>query len=226
MTTLFLMNSSVTAPAKRKEILQRIVTQLFGCSDSSTINVVNVQVFSNSAPLASEVVTFQGVLPVAAKVVVVFGFADVFISLGVLGKRLAGLLSAAFFQASKAVLLRTGTVDEIGITLNALKRGANRHSAFLFPQFTQMQHILFLPVRRATSVAALLGRASGLVQHLADQALAVLKAVASLPVSSQRTRLASLQVGRCLGHLRSAIGAIEDAVFPRFHNLNYELSPL
>jgi len=226
MTTLFLMNSSVAAPAKRKEILQRIVPQLFRRSDSSFVNVMNVQVFSNSAPLAGEVVTLQRVLPVAAKVIVVFSFADVFISIGVLGKRLAGLLSAAFFHASKAVLLRTGTVDEIGITLNALKRGANCYGAFLFPQFTQMQHILFLPARRPASVATLLGRASGLVQHLADEALTLLKAVASLPVSSQRTGLASPQVGRCLWYLRAAIGAIEDAVFPRFHNLNYELSPL
>jgi hypothetical protein len=226
MTTLFVMNSSVTAPAKREEILQRIVPQLFGRSDSSSVNVMNVQVFSNSAPLASEVVTLQCALPVAAKVIVVFSFADVFISLGVLGKRLADLLNTAFLQASKAVLLRTGTVDEIGITLNTLKRGANCYGAFLFPQFTQMQHILFLPVRRAATVAALLGRASGFVEHLADQALAVLKAVASLPVSSQRTGLASPQVGRCLWYLRPAIGAIEDAVLPRFHNLNNELSPL
>jgi hypothetical protein len=220
------MNSSVAAPAKRKEILQRIVPQLFRRSDSSSVNVMNVQVFSNSAPLASEVVTLQCALPVAAKVIVVKCFASVLIPLRIFGKRLAGLLSAAFFQANKAVLLWTGAVCEIGTTLNTLKRGANRHSAFLFPQFTQMQHILFLPVRRTTSVAALLGRASGLVEHLADKALAILKAVASLPVSSQRTRFASLQVGRCLRHLRSAIGAIEDAVFPRFHNLNNELSPL
>jgi hypothetical protein len=226
MTTLFLMNSSVTTPAKRKEILQRIVPQLFGRSDSSSVNVMDMKILSRAAPLASEVVTLQGVLPVATKVVVVFSFADVFISLGVLGKRFAGLLSAAFFQASKAVLLWTGAVDEIGITLNTLKRGANWYGAFLFPQFTQMQHILFLPVRRATSVAALLGRASGLVEHLADKALAVLKTVASLPMSSQRTGLTSPQVGRCLWYLRPAIGAIEDAVFPRFHNLNNELSPL
>jgi hypothetical protein len=226
MTTFFLMNSSVAAPAKRKEILQCIVPQLFGRSDSSSVNVMNVQVFSNSAPLASEVVTLQRVLPVAAKVIVVKCFAPVFIPLRILGKRPANLLDTAFLQANKAVLLRTGTVNEIGITLNALERGANYYGAFLFPQFTQMQHILFLPVRRATSVAALLGRAGRFVEHLADKALAVLKAVASLPVSSQRTWLASLQIGRCLRHLRAAIGAIEDAVFPRFHNLNNELSPL
>jgi hypothetical protein len=226
MTALFVMNSSVTAPAKREEILQRIVPQLFGRSDSSSVNVMNVQVFSNSAPLASEVVTLQCALPVAAKVIVVKCFAPVLIPLRILGKRPANLLDTAFLQASKAVLLWTRTVDEIGITLNALKRGANCYSAFLFPQFTQMQHILFLPVRRPASIAALLGRAGRLVEHLADEALTLFKAVASLPVSSQRTRFASLQVGRCLWHLRSAIGAIEDAVFPRFHNLNYELSPL
>jgi hypothetical protein len=226
MTTLFVMNSSVATPAKRKEIFQRIVPQLFRRSDSSSVNVMNVQVFSNSAALASEFVTLQRVLPVAAKVVVVKCFASVFIPFRILSKRLANLLDTAFLQANKAVLLWTGAVDKIGITLNTLKRGAHWYGAFLFPQFTQMQHILFLPVRRPASVATLLGRASGLVEHLADKALAILKAVASLPVSSQRTRFASLQVGRCLRHLRSAIGAIEDAVFPRFHNLNNELSPL
>jgi hypothetical protein len=226
MTTLFLMNSSVAAPAKRKEILQRIVPQLFGRSDSSSVNVMNVQVFSNSASLAGEVVTLQRVLPVATKVVVVFSFADVFISLRAILKRLSVSSVSQCFSAALAASLRSRTVGKFNSAIFTLQHRTNSDSPFLFPQFTQMQHILFLPVRRAASVAALLGRASGLVEHLADQALEVLKAVASLPVSSQRTWLASLQVGRCLRHLRSAIGAIEDAVFPRFHNLNTTLSVL
>ena len=220
------MHSCVTTPAQRQQIVQRIVPQLFRCGHASAIDVMDVQILNGSAMLAGEVVTLQGILPVAAKTVIVFSFADIFISLGILGKRFAGLLSAAFLQADKAVLLRPGAVAEIGTTLNALERGTNRHSAFLFPQFTQMQHILFLPIRWPATVAALLRRASGLVEHLADETLALLKAVASLPVSSQRTRLASLQVGRCLGHLRPAIRAIENAVSPRFHNLNTTLSVL
>lgn len=221
-----MMHSCMTTPAQRQQIVQRIVPQLFRRGNTSAINVVDMQILNGAAVLTGEVVTLQGVLPVAVKMVVVFSFADVFISLGILGKRFAGLLNAAFLQASKAVLLRPGAVGEIGITLNALERGTNRHSAFLFPQFTQMQHILFLPIRWPTTVAALLGRASGLVEHLADEALALLKAVASLPVSSQRTRLASLQVGRCLGHLRPAIRAIENAVSSRVHNFNTTLSVL
>ena len=221
-----MMHSCMTTPAQRQQVIQRIVPQLFRCGNTSAVNVMDVQIFSGTAMLASEVVTLQGVLPVTSKVVIVSRLADVFISIGILGKCFAGLLSAAFLQASKAVLLRPGAVGEIGITLNALERGTNRHSAFLFPQFTQMQHILFLPIHWPAIVAALLGRASGLVEHLADEALALLKAVASLPVSSQRTRLASLQVGRCLGHLRPAIRAIENAVSPRFHNLNTTLSVL
>lgn len=220
------MHSCMTTSAQRQQIVQRIVPQLFRCGNTSAINVMDMQILNGAAVLTSEVVTLQGVLPVAAEMVVVFSFADVFISLGILGERFANLLSAAFLQAGKAVLLRTGAVNEIGITLNALERGTNRHSAFLFPQFTQMQHILFLPIRWPATVAALLGGASGLVEHLADEALALLKAVASLPVSSQRTRLASPQVGRCLGHLRPAIRAIENAVSPRFHNLNTTLSVL
>ena len=221
-----MMHSCMATPAQRQQVIQRIVPQLFRCGNTSAVNVMDVQIFSGTAMLASEVVTLQGVLPVTSKVVIVSRLADVFISIGILGKCFAGLLSAAFLQASKAVLLRPGAVGEIGITLNALERGTNRHSAFLFPQFTQMQHILFLPIRWPATVAALLRRASGLVEHLADEALALLKAVASLPVSSQRTRLASLQVGRCLGHLRPAIRAIENAVSPRFHNLNTTLSVL
>ena len=221
-----MMHSRVTTPAQRQQIVQRIVSQLFRCGNASAINVMDVQILSNAAVLTGEVVTLQGVLPVDAKAVVVLSFADIFIPLGIFGKRLANLLNAAFLQADKAVLLRPGAVDEIGITLNALERGTNRHSAFLFPQFTQMQRILFLPICWPATAAALLGRASGLIEHLADETLALLKAVASLPVSSQRTRLASLQVGRCLGHLRPAIRAIENAVSPRFHNLNTTLSVL
>lgn len=221
-----MMHSCMTTPTQGQQIIQRIVPQLFRCGNASAINVVDMQILNGAAVLTSEVVTLQSILPVATKMVVVFSLADVFISLGILGKRFAGLLSAAFLQAGEAVFLRPGAVGEIGITLNTLERGTNRHSAFLFPQFTQMQHILFLPIRWPATVAALLGRASGLVEHLADETLALLKAVASLPVSSQRTRLASLQVGRCLGHLRPAIRAIENAVSSRLHNLNTTLSVL
>jgi hypothetical protein len=218
-----MMHSCVATPAQRQQVIQRIVPQLFRRGNASAVNVMDMQILNGAAVLTGEVVTLQSVLPVAAKVVVVFGFTDVFISLGILGKCFTGLFSATFFQTGKAVLLRTRAVGEIGITLNALERGTNRHSAFLFPQFTQMQHILFLPIRWPAIVATLLGRASGLVQHLADKALALLKAVASLPVSSQRTRFTSLQVGRCFGHLCPAIRAIENAVSPRFHNLNTTL---
>ena len=221
-----MMHSRMTTPAQRQQVIQRIVPQLFRRGNTSAINVMDVQILNGSAMLAGEIIAFQSLLPVASKAVVVFSFADVFISLGILGKRFANLLNAAFLQADKAVLLRPRAVDEIGITFKALERGANRHSSFLFPQFTQMQHILFLPISRPATVATLLGRASGLVEHLADKTLALLKAVASLPVSSQRTRLASPQVGRCFGHLRPAIGAIENAVSPGFHNLNTTLSVL
>lgn len=221
-----MMHSCMTTPTQGKQIIQRIVLQLFRCGNASAINVMNMQILNSTAVLTSKVVTLQGVLPVAAEMVVVVSLADICGQLGIIGKRFAHLIYAAFLQAGKAVLLRPGAVGEIGITLNALERGTNCHSAFLFPQFTQMQHILFLPIRWPATVAALLGRASGLVEHSANEALALLKAVTSLPVSSQRTRLASLQVGRCLGHLRPAIRAIENAVSPRLHNLNTTLSVL
>ena len=220
------MHSCMTTPAQRQQVIQRIVPQLFRRGNTSAINVMDVQILNGSAMLAGEIIAFQSLLPVASKSVVVFSFADIFIPLGIFGKRLANLLNAAFLQADKAVLLRPGAVNEIGITLNALERGTNRHSAFLFPQFTQMQHILFLPISWPATVAALLRRASGLVEHLADETLAILETMASLPVSSQSTRLASLQIGRCLRHLRPTVGAVQDAIFPRFHSLNTTLSVL
>jgi hypothetical protein len=60
MTTLFVMNSSVTAPAKREEILQRIVPQLFGRSNSSSVNVMNVRSVIVAALAARKTVALQG----------------------------------------------------------------------------------------------------------------------------------------------------------------------
>lgn len=226
MMTLLLMDLGVTASAKREEIFQCIVAKFLGRGHSSAVNMVNVKILGSTTAPTGEVVAFQSCLPVAPKAVIVFGPADVFIPLRTFLEGLSVPSISQCFGAALAAPLRTRTVNEIRSAVFTLQRRANSNSAFLLTQLAQMKNILLLPVNRAASVTALLGGSRRLVEHLADDALALLETIAGLAMGRQGTRFASLQVGRCLRHLRSAIGAIEDAVLPRFHNLNNELSLL
>jgi hypothetical protein len=157
-------------------------------------------------------------------VVVIPSLAQILRKFWILGKRFTHLFGSALFSAGSAVLLWPCCVDEIGTAIGALKCAAYHHSAVLDSEASQVEDVLLLPVNRATSRAALLSRACGLVKHLTDKALTLLESASGLAVGSQGAWLASLQVGRCLGHLCPAIGAIEDPVFPTLHNLRLMLS--
>ena len=226
MIRFFGVSATVASTAEGEQVFQSVVAQLSGRSHASTVNVVDVQILSGSTALAGEVVTLQSLLAVASKVVVVLGLSDVFIPLGVLGQRSQSLRDSAIFSASWAVLLWPRCVREVSTTLNALKRAANCHCPLLLAKASEVKHILLLPVGGTALGAALLHGAGGIVQHLANDALALLESVAGLAVGSQDTRLASLEIGRCLRNLRPAVGALKDAVFPPLHNLNTTLSVL
>lgn len=225
-SSLLMMSLGVAPTAQRLQVLQSVVAQLSGRSHASTVNVVDVQILSGSTALAGEVVTLQSLLAVASKVVVVLGLSDVFIPLGVLGQRSQSLRDSAIFSASWAVLLWPRCVREVGTALNALKRAAYCHCPLLLTKAPQVKHVLVLPIGGTALWTALLRRAGGLVEHLTNDALAFLESVAGLTVGSQGTRLAPLQVGRRLRNLRSAVGALKDAVLPGFHSLNSTLSVL
>jgi hypothetical protein len=226
MTTFFVVNLGMTAPAEGLQVLQRIVPQLFGGGHSSSINVMDMQILGGTTPLASEVVALQGRLPIASEVVVIPSPFGVFLSLRVLLKSFARLLSTPLLETGAAVLLRARRVREASTALNAVGRGADWCRSLFLPEFTKVQDVLLLPVRRAAGFTALLGGACGLVEHGADYALTLLKAAARLTVGGQGAGLAPLEAGRCLGNLGSAVWAIEDAVFAWFHNLSDELSLL
>lgn len=220
------MNPRMTTPAKRKQVFQGVVTQLPWRCHTSAVDMMNVQVFSGAAVLASEVVTLQGFLSITSKVVIVFSPSDVFISLGILGQGLSRLLRPAFFQASSAMFLRPRRICEVGAALNALQRAAHFYRPVSLAESSQVKYVLSLPVCGTALWATLLSRTGGLVKHLANNALAFFKTIAGLSVGSQGACPASLQVGRCLRHLRSTIGAIQDPVLTSFHSLNTTLSVL
>lgn len=226
MTTFFVVNLGMTAPAEGLQVLQRIVPQLFGGGHSSSINVMDMQILGGTTPLAGEVVALQGRLPVASEVIVIPSPSGVFLSLRVLFKSFAHLLRTLLLETDAAVLLRARGIREASTALNAVDRSADWRCPLFLPEFTKVQDVLLLPIRRAAGLAAFLGGARGLVEHGADYALTLLKAAARLTVGGQGARLAPLEVGRCLGNLGSAVWAIEDAVFPWFHNLSDELSLL
>lgn len=219
-----MMNLGVATSAKGKQILQGIVAQLFGGCRAGAINVMHVKIFGGSTVLASEVVAFQGFLPIAAKVVVVTCFAQVLREFWIVCERLPDLLVASLPGAVWAVLLRARAVNKISAAICALKRAANLHGSPFSAEALQVQDVLLPPVGGTALGAALLHRASGLVQHLANDALAFLESTAGLSVGSQGTRLASLEIGGCLRNLRSAVGAVEDPVFAPLHNLSFALS--
>ena len=224
--SLLMMNFGVAPTAQGQQVFQSVVPQFLGRSHTSTVNVMDVQIFRCSAVLAGEVVTFQSLLPVAPKVVVILGLTDVFVQPRILCKGFANPLRPTLLQALDAVLLWSRCVCEVSTALNALQGAAHCHRPLLLAKVPQVKHILLLPVGGSALWAALLRRAGGLVEHLANDALALLESVAGLTVGSQGARLASLEIGRCLGNLRSAVGTLKDAVLASLHNLNTTLSVL
>lgn len=224
--SLLMMNLGVASTAQGQQVVQSVVPQFLRRGHTGAINVVDVQIFRGPAVLAGEVVTLQGLLPVASKVVVILGLADVFIQLRILCKGFADLLVPTLFQASGAMLLRSSGVGEISATVNALDRAANRLGSILLPKLSQVKHILLLPVGGLASWTALLRRTSGLVEHLAYKALALFEAASCLPMSSQGARLAPLKCGCSLWHLRSTVGTGQDPVFPPLHSASPILSVL
>jgi hypothetical protein len=221
--SFLMMNLGMAPTAQGQQVFQSIVPQFLGRSHTSAINVMDMQIFRGSAVLTREIVPLQSFLTVAAKLVIVLGFTDVFLTLGVFSKRLTNLLRPAFFSAVWAMLLRARRIGELSSALDARNDSAYSDSTLLFTQLTKMKNILLLSIDWLAVNAALLRRAGGLVKHRANNTLALLEAIAGLTMSSQCTRFTSLQVGRCLGHLCSAVGAIKDAVFPKFHSLNSTL---
>lgn len=226
MTPLFLVNSCMAPPTQCQQILQRVVAQLLRCRNSSPINVVDVEIFCCAAPLTSEIVALQSRLPIAPKVVIVLSSSDVLVSLRAICKSLQTFFSAPLLDAGFAMFLRPRAVDEVGAAFRALKRGPHRYSAFFLPQLAQVKRIPLLLVDRAAGFTALLSRASGLVKHFADQALALLKPIASLTMSGQRAWLAPLKIRRCFSDCDATVWAKELSVFACVHNLNQELSVL
>lgn len=226
MNRLSAMNTRMAPPAQGEQVFQSVVPKLPGRSHASTINVVDMQILRGSAVLAGEVVPFQGLLTVPTKVIVVKCLTPVLLSLGVLGQGLTRIQRSALLKADSTMLLWPRCVCEVRTTFNALKRAANCHCPLLLAKAAEVKHILLLPVGGTALGTALLHGAGGFIEHLADNALSLLESVAGLTVGSQSTRLASLEIGRCLRNLRSAVGALKDAVLPPLHNLNTTLSVL
>lgn len=224
--SLLIVDLSVASAAQGQQVFQCVIPQLLWSRCARAVNVVDVKIFGCSTVLASEVVAFQSLLPVASKVIVVACFAKVLRKSWVVCKRFPDLLVTSLLGAVLAVLLGTRAVDKIGTTICALDRAADLHGSPLGAEALQVQDVLLLPVGGTALGAALLHRASGLVKHLANDALAFLESTAGLTVSGQGARLASLEIGRRLGNLRSAVGALKDAVLPPLHNLNTTLSVL
>ena len=220
------MDSSVTAPTKREEIIQRIVAKFLRRSHSSAVNMVDVEILGGTTALAGEIVPLQCRSSVTSKVVIVLSFSDVLTSIRVFFKCFACLFGAAFLHARLTVLLRSRTVDEIGAALNALKRCTNSYGTFLLSQLAKVKNILLLPINGAAGFAALLSRSGGLVEHFTHDALALFETIPGLAMGRQGARLAPLKIRGSLRHLSAAIRTIKDSVFPRFHSLSYELSPL
>ena len=220
------MDSSVTAPTKREEIIQRIVAKFLRRGHSSTVNMVDVKILGSTTALAGKIVPLQCRSSVTSKVVIVLSFSDVLTSIRVFFKCFACLFGAAFLHARLTVLLRSRTVGEIGAALNALKRCTNSYGTFLLSQLAKVKNILLLPINGAAGFAALLSRSGGLVEHFTHDALALFETIPGLAMGRQGARLAPLKIRGSLRHLSAAIRTIKDSVFPRFHSLSYELSPL
>ena len=120
MTILLSMNGRMTRATQRLEIIQRIVSAIFGRRNAVAVNVVNVQVILCAATLACVAVTLQSLDAVSAEAVVIFGLLPVLLYLvWVFGRPLSYSSDVRIVATWFAFALRSSGVFKWGSTVLA-----------------------------------------------------------------------------------------------------------
>jgi hypothetical protein len=172
MTHLLLMvDTSMAAPAKRSQVVERVVSRLSGRGDAVSVDMVNVEVFRRSATLAGVLVALQSRSPIAIKFVVVSGLVGVLLeSIRVRGKPFVNALHFCGSLATRALVLRAGSVLKVVSALGAHQDRSDRGNASRLAQLAEVFDIFKSSVFRFARRANFLPGTGWCVFGIATQA--------------------------------------------------------
>lgn len=204
----------MTPTAKRQQIVQSVISGLFGHCYAVAVNVVNVQIVFVAAVLAGIAVAFQRSLTVAAKKgVIPVLFTHSLVVILIRSKPLVNALHVEFALAFRASVLNARSKHKIIAAFGTLLNRA-------FQRTTSSKHLClprdfglrFLEVFRAAK-ASFLGRACWCVGSSANNTLPVNEPASRLSVGLQSARLTAPHVGGSFVNDRAAVWASQCSVF-------------
>lgn len=219
------MNSRVTFPAERLQVVQCVIAGISGTASSraAPIEMVNSKIVGGPATLTSEPVSLQRLLPVATEVVVVSGFSEI-TGKSRLGHVFGGsscIVRSLRRRTSGATHFWPAVIDVIVSTFDAMITRANDARARFATKLGEVFAVILGANMRRTRGARLLTPASRFIGCAALLADAITVAAPCLSVRFQRTGFASLCVWGVLGHPLAAAGADDGSVGSRSHASYY-----
>lgn len=213
MTILLSMNGRMARTAQRLEIIQRIVSAIFGRRNAVAVNVVNVQVIFCAATLACVAVTLQSLDAVSAEAVVIFSLLPVLLyPVWVFGRPLLYSSDVRIVATRFAFALRSSRVFKRRPTIFARQHVSFARRANGISLGSAVFSALDAMVFFFAAIARFLRRSCRHVAFATNRALTLREPAFGLSVRSKSARLASFCVGACSCYFRAAVRAIYDAV--------------
>ena len=220
-----MMNNRMTGSAECLEVAHRIVAcaSVTAPSGAGTIQMMNRQVVSRSAPLASETVALQRFLSVAAEVKIITCLSCVFVKALFWYARHAEThgREPSAGGALRAVHLRSAMVNIVIPTIGAFVGRSDDAGGGGASVLVQTLSVVPGANHRNTRGARLLASARWFVGCVALLADALAKARPGFAVGFQSAWGASLHVGGGLGHLSAAAWTDDGSVRSCCHGLSY-----
>lgn len=215
------MNGRMAFPAQRLQIAQRIVAGASGAASSgaAAIQMMNGEIVVGSTTLTGELISFQRLLPVSAKAVVVPRLAEIAVE-SLFGHALHGATYGfcSFDRgAFRAAGLWPAVINIIVSTIGArVDRSDNTRTSFA-ATFDEVVAVVSGADEWRTWSAGLLASTGGLIGSAAFLADALAIAVAGLAMGLKRTTFASLRVRRVPDHSFATAWANDGSVSSRRH---------
>ena len=154
------MHTSMTATAKRLQVIKSVVSLLLNRCCSVSVNVVNLQVAFAAAVLACITVAQKSCVSISAKIVIVSGFFSVRSTpFCIRGKPFVYFANFCASLALRASVLWARFINKIFAAFGAVKNSSFGSDALIKPHFTQRLCVLLAAVFRLARFANFLGRA-------------------------------------------------------------------
>ena len=220
-----MMHSRMTCPAKRLEVVQRIVARasISAAPRTAAVQMMHGEVIAGSTSLTFEAVAFQRFLSVAAKVEVIQRLAMICVAFFF---RRACHANARHFRSSfrgafGAARLRAAVVDVASLTVGALIDRSNKSSVGAAPISGQTFRVVPGANGGSARGAHLLTLARRFVGGATFAADAISKAGLCFAMRCQSARDAPLHVGRLFYDLPATAGTDDGSVTSCCHGPSY-----